>query len=559
MSTSEIQAEPSVHTADGHESGSGPELPPARQGDNTSDAKKLRALMRQKGVDSTTSLVRIYNGSLTAEAERLLQQCLRIYGETKEEHVNADKVIEYAELCKMKPRTEDDKELLRDVVFFLSDWIPSDKFAAKGVAEALYRSLLWTPPAIFQQDLAKLTALADKLTASLRPKPKLTEANFLEHEATFMALHQVFVLMQSIARGRMSMKEKKSCLFSLRKKWLSMEESYTYYPVRHYFTLIEQSIQRLKLDEETSFAQQTIQFLQITIRWFLYIPATHLFLYTFLVTRQLVKCDIDPDAFRELLKKLKELVANVDAAERQWYDLLLDLSVAGRKAVEDRQELEIFEESYKAVIESVWKTRLGEDGRALLFGLMQELRHLALAQCSAEVRASGSSKLFALADAVTKSVWVKDEHIVEALLCCLHAVHSRGNDDAAAMRSSQQLIDAVKSDAVKKAVKQWMGNKLLDEKLREPVYASSEPTGDLFTAIGREFNHIPFTEAQDNVELLKSRYRSDAFATVSRCFHHVFLFTENLCIEGAFSVRQTVTSACEGNGASHCFLPDRRE
>ena len=102
----------------------------------------------------------------------------------------------------MKHRTEDDKKLLRDVVFFLSDWIPFDTFAEERVTEAMYRSLIWTPPAIFQQDLTELTELADKLMGSLHPKPKLTEANFFKHEATFMALLRLFVVMQSIARGR---------------------------------------------------------------------------------------------------------------------------------------------------------------------------------------------------------------------------------------------------------------------------------------------------------------------------------------------------------------------
>ena len=547
MSSSEIQAEPSIGSADGHEDGSGPEAQPARQSDDISDEKKLRALMRQKGVDSTTALVRIYNGSLAAEAERLLQQCLRIYIETKEKHANDDTVMEFVELCKMKPRTEDDKKLLREVVSFLTDRIPEREFAAKSVAEALYRSLLWTPPAVLQENLTGLTALADRLMDSLCPTPRLTEENFLEHEAIFMALHEVFVLMQRATSKKVTVEEKKRFQSSLRAKRSSLGNSCEYYPVRYYFRLIEQSIQLPKLDEEPCITQKTIQCLYIITCGFLYISYAK---------RQRVKLDIDPDMLRELPEKLNELVDDIELAERQWYDLLQALCVAGRKTIEDPQKLPIFEESYKTVEESVWKMRLNEDGKALLFGLMQELRHLALAQCSAEVRASGSSKLFALAAAVSKSTWARDKNIVEALLCCLHAIHSRGSDAAAALRSSQQLKNSVKLKSVKKVVKQWMGDKL-DEKLREPVHASSEPTGDLFTAIGREFNHIPLKEAQDNVELLKSRYRSDAFATVRLYFHHVFLFTESLCIEGAFSVRQYVTSACEGNGASYCFLPDR--
>ena len=528
MSTSEIQAEPSVGTADGHENGSGPEAPPARQGDNASDEKKLRALMRQKSVDSTTSLVQAYNGSLTGEVNRLLQQCLRIYSEKKEQCAHSDVVMEYAELCKIRPRTEDDKKLLREVISVLNGRIPDGDFAGENVAEALYRALLWTPPAVLQENLTELTALADKLTASLHPTPRLTEANLLKHEATFMALHQVFVLMQSIARGRVSMDEKKRFQSRLRQKCASMRDSCTYYPVQYHFKLIEQSIQRLKLNEEISFAQNVYQCLYIF---------TCGFLYTFNIASRLMHFDVDPERLMELPGKLKELVADVDAAERQWYDLVLALCVAGRKTVEDSQKLEIFEDSYKAVEESVWKMRRNADGKALLFGLMQELRRLTLAAGSSEVRTSGSSKLFALVDAVSQGSWVRDKQIVEALLCCLHAVHSRGNDAAATMRSSQQLIDAVKSETVKKAVKQWMGDKQLDEKLREPVHASSEPTGVLFTAIGRVFNHIPLQEARANVELLTSRYRSDEFATVRHYFHHVFLFTEILFIEGTFSVR----------------------
>ena len=505
MSSEEIQTEPRVGAPDGHENGGGPEVQPASQDDHTLEEKTLRALMRQKNIDSTTSLVRTYNGSPTGETERLLQQCLRIYSAKKWQYVNSDTVMEYVELCKMKPRTDNDKKLLDEVVSFLTDRIPEIGFADENVAEALHRSLLWTPPAVFQEDLTKLTVLADKLMASLHRTPRLTETNFHAHEATFMALHEVLVLMQRTAREKVTMEEKKRFQSSLRAKRSSMGGSCKYYPVRYYFRLIEQSIQRLKLDEEPPPIFNAIHCLYVITCGILHISHA---------VKQIAMLDIDPSQLKALPGNLQELVADVDVAERQWYDLLLALCFAGRESIQDHQKLEIFEESYKTVEVAIWKMRRREDGKALLFGLIQELRHLTLAQCSVEVRRSGSSKLFALAEAVSKSLWVKDKDIVEALLCCLHATHSRGSDAPAALRSSQQLIESAKLETAKHAVRDWLGRKSLEEKLGDPVHATSEPTGRLFCEISRAFNHIPLREAGKNIEQLKNRYRGDEFAMV---------------------------------------------
>ena len=547
MFSKEIQDGPSDGTAGGHQNGSGPEVRPAGQSDNVSDEKKLRALVREKSIDSTASLVRAYNGSATGETEHLLHKFLFIYCAKKEQYINPNTVIEYAELCKIKPRTDDDRELLHEVVLALTGRIPVGEFAAESVAEALYRSLLWTPPAIIQEDLTGLTALADKLTASLHPTPRLTEANFPSHEATFEALHEVFVLMQRTANKRVTVEQKKRFQSSLRAKRSSMGDSCKHYPVQYYFRLIEQSIQRLELDEEPSPILKAIHCLYIITCGFLHISHA---------VKQILKLDIDPSQLKALPGNLKELVADIDVAERQWYDLLQALSVAGKKTVEDHQKLEIFEESYKTVEATVWKMRRNEDGKALLFGLMQELRHLSLAQGSAEVSASGSSKLFALAEAVSNSVWVKDKDIVEALLRCLHAVRSRGNDAEAALRFSQRLIDSVKSNAVSKAVREWTGDKSLEEKLREAVHSPPEPTGQLFHAMSREIDLVPLEEAHSNIERLRILYQSKRFATVRLL--SLFLIVESVYVEDAFSVRRRRVRARKLHGASHRYLPDCR-
>ena len=110
------------------------------------------------------------------------------------------------------------------------------------------------------------------------------------------------------------MKEKKRFQSSLRaKRWL-MGDSCRYYPVQHYFKLIEQSIQRLELDEVTSFAQQDIQCLYIFTCWFL---------YTLNTVGQLAKLDIDPDGLQELPRKLREFVADLDVSERLWCGIIM--------------------------------------------------------------------------------------------------------------------------------------------------------------------------------------------------------------------------------------------
>ena len=501
MSSNEIQAEPS----DRHPNGSGSGVPPPTRGENIVEEKKLRALMRQENVESTTVLVQTYNVSLTGETERLLRKCLRLYSTKKEQHIKPATFMEYVELCKIKPRMDNDNELLGEVVSVLIGRIPDGEFAVEGTAEALYRSLLWTPPVVFQKDITKLVALATKLTASLHPMPRLTEVNFLQYEATFMALHQVFILLQSIAGEKLVIEEKKKFQSSLKTKRSSMSVSRKYYPVQYYFKLLEQSIQRLTLEEEPSSIQRIMPYLCLV---------TCGLVQGFSIAGGIMRLDIDPDKLIELPGKIKSWIDNLEVPEQRWYDLLQALSFAGRKAIDDHQKLQIFEDAYKVVDEALWRMRQNDDGKALLFGLMQELRYLALSQGSDEVRRSGSSKLVALAEAVSNSSWVKDKDVVEALLSCFHIIHSRGGDAAEALRSSKQLIESAKLEVVKKAVRNWLNNKSLEDKLSDPVYVCSEPSGDLFCAIGREFNHIPLHEALQNVRQLKDKYQSDDFATV---------------------------------------------
>ena len=502
MSSEEMQAGPSAGGCVGHGNGGGVGAQSTDQ--ESALDRKLRALLRQMSIDSTASLVRAYNGTAT---EQLLHKCLRIYSEKKWQYVNPDTVMEYVELCKMKPRTDDDKEILGEVVSVLTGRIPDGEFAVESVAEALYRSLLWTPPALFQEDVTKLVALADKLTASLHPTPRLTKTNFLAHEATFKALHEVFVLMQRTAREKVIMEEKKRFQSNLKAKRSSMGDSCKYYPVQYYFRLIEQSIQRLELDEEPAPTAEAVKCLICTGWGLLHIVYT---------ARRMATGIFSPFDLRLQLSELRQLMDSREPAERQWYDLLQALCFAGRESVEDHQKLEIFEEGYKTVEAAVWKMRrCNKDGKALLFGLIQELRHLALSEGSGEVRRSGSSKLFALAETISTSAWVKDKDIVEALLGSLHAFHSTGDDTAAALQS-MQLIVSVDTPTVKRAVRDWLGGMSFEAKLGEAVRRPPEPSGDLFCAIGREFNHIPLHEARNNVEQLKNRYRSDKFAKVKK-------------------------------------------
>ena len=296
------------------------------------DPKLLRAIVIKRNIDSTKSLFAAYNATTVAKERAVLFGRLLIYGETREDCLKPKSVLEYSELAKVAHVSEKDAKVLRNLVYDLGSRIHPDEFLDDDVAKAILSAFTWVDMTVYD-DLAQLIGIAKKLMFSLSSEPRLNKDSFAKYEASFLALHQIFFLLQSIGRGYMLEEEKKELLRAVAQKRGLMKLSVLYYPVFFYFKLIQQAIERLEIKDAPSRLSKAARYTA---------PGLYGGMYVFHCLRQLAGGDIDPTLIEDAYEKGRAAIANAGVYEREWYDILQILTSARIFPSKTRESLKCF-------------------------------------------------------------------------------------------------------------------------------------------------------------------------------------------------------------------------
>ena len=483
--------------------------PPHSDIQELNDPKLLRAVSKKHNIDSTKSLVAAYNATTDKTEQGVLLPWLRQYTTRNEELSRPETVFEYAELAKIVPCTNQDESLLRNFISALCRRVSECKGEVlhENVAKALFSAFTWIEPSVCDEP-GQLKNLASDLMSSLSSRLELTRQNFSRHEASFLAIHQVFFLLHVIGRYRLSEDEKKQFRHAIAQKEKDMEPSLQYYPLPFYLKLIQQAIERLEAKDAPS-PITSVKTYAASGLWGV--------AYIWHLLRELAGGDINPATVEDLYMKCRDAIAYAGVSQRQWYDLLQVLVSARLFALKTAAKIELFRSAYDFVIKGQSEMKHKEDQKALRYGIIQEIKMLANQGPCEDVRQEATAKLIDLAtNHAVGEGWNDDSDLLLALLDAVHEIHMIGECKP---RTAEALRVMVRScqDHAKETLATWLGDDTKEDKLqmqqrREEANRECEK---VFTSIGRDVGYLPLATIRANVEDLKSRYLAEDFAKVS--------------------------------------------
>ena len=475
--------------------------------------KLLRAVAKKRNIVSTESLVAAYNATTVANERTVLRNWLIKYGEAKEDCLKPKAVLEYSELAKVVLVSEQDARVPRNLVYDLGSLIHPDEFLDENVAKALLSALTWADATVYD-DLAQLFVLTKRLLLSLSSELRLTKHNFAKHEASFLAISQVFFLLQSIGRGYALEEEKKELRQVVAQKRDLMKLSVLYYPVFFYFELIQQAIERLETEDAPSRLTTAVRY---TASGFY--GSIHLFH----ILSTLAGGDIDPTSVEDAYEKGRAAIAKAGVLEREWYDILQILTSARILSLKDEGKLEVFSIALDAAMIGQSKTTGENEQKALRFGIVQEMRLLASDKDSSyDCRKKATTKLVELAtDQAISENWIHDADVLTTILVALHAIfHVTGEQNqeiADAIQTIQQSCD----ERAKETLTIWLDGNTIEEKLQmQRKECADDEHGDLFAKTGAGVGYLHPSTIRSNMEDLKNTYLHHRFATVSAFWCH---------------------------------------
>ena len=494
------------------------------------DSRLLRAVTMKYNIDSTRSLVAVYNKTTDNDERAVLLGWLRKYGSRSDECLRLESVIEYSELAKITSRSTHDDGVLGELLENLCLCIREGMFLKTNVAIALCRTLTHVEHSSYG-GAAQLVILTKNLLGSLSAQPKLTRKNFAQYEATFLALHQAFFLLHMSNRNDINEKEKQDLRRAIVAKENELELSCRYYPVRFHFKALRQAVERLEIKDIPSHLTQAMRCVVFGLCAFLH--GFHCF-------RNLARCDIDPTAIAGAWRRSRASFVDMGVSKRPWFDSFRTLMAARQATSRAEMELEDFESAFAIALEEQQTTRDREDAKALRFGIIQELGILANEGSLDHTRKNATMKLAGLiAIQAVDERWIDDVDVLIALFDVTRELDSIAECDEETKQAFRVLYDSCKSDTAEELTMFLERKCVKDVPQAESSQLLTEECKDLCTKIGRDVGFIPPAMMNSNKEDLRRKYLQDDYATVISQRKQVQV-NECLVLEGGFLVRRNI-------------------
>ena len=402
----------------------------------------LQERMVQGNITSTSSLVDSFNAAQTPEEQQALEQWIQKYirwFNDQTQHVGnlalmREEVQEYTCLAHIKASTEKNRRLLRSYFDNLCNKIDREyQHGEVTLLEALEYTLQNMDSHVFEGNPAPLIHLGNTLLAKLdTDSNKFTKDTYPTYRSTLYALHQTLVLIQQISHSRLNPTQDE--LYSrFKTKIDDLKRNAAYYPIRYHVRLLKQSLQRLaryqaRLQDRLRRVGQGLKGGAC-----LYQGAHALSTLVF-----------DIDAFLPGYASLQAASGH----QYTWYDWHQAINYAGLLSLEDPDKYRNFEECLKTFKAKEATMRKEKDRKALRFGIVMQLRMLALHGPTGEVR---KKSIKWLEDLANLEEWGGDGEVMEGLLDGLAsiAVHSQREEGGlfSAINSLLRVETLVESQA----------------------------------------------------------------------------------------------------------------
>ena len=473
------------------------------------ERRLLRRLAWKHEIDSTAQLVKAYNEVDDSEDRRILLKWLEEFAEKSQENGGVEVTLEYTQLAKIKPRRDGADRLLRSLFSDLYRVIPEDDYAKPEIATALHEALLFTHKKIIEDDTL-LLPLAEQFLKSLSMHPDLQAVDFEGYRPTFVALHLIVFYLRETCYSGLYPEDKRMLLKEVARKRQELRNSFSYYPLRFHFTLIEQSIQRLATRENC--ISQALRCVTLG-----YCGIARLLHYS----AEPPHLSIEPEALKKRFgdsgKNAMTCPAHQQAA---MICLLQDLEAARVLVVRGGEEtvLDIFFEGLDALVKVQSNRKRDVDLKMLRFGALYELSQI-LIHGKENVQKKAEKRFLELTENhILEEGWINDDDIFEVFF--EEALRIRAKGEYA--KRIDVFFEGLKKHFIGSGKESISQRIRFDESLQHSITLQSEQEKRLWyeglcCQVGKEMGYIPIEEIRSNIEYLKERYCSNENVTVSRC------------------------------------------
>ena len=465
----------------------------------------LRVVAEAHNIDSTRSLVAVYNESTNEDERAVLLGWLRKYHERWEDCLMPKAVLEYAELASIVPRSTNAEIIVKNLIGDLCFCIFDESFLAPSFAAAVHLALVHVNPSPYS-GVSQLLFVARKLLGCLSATPKLTRENFSVHRGTFLALQQTLFLLLKGNHGRINKREKQRLRQAIAKKKRTLRLSCKHYPVYFYFEALRRAVDRLEVGDAVS-SHLTQEKPRI------YSGFVHVFHFLRTLASN------NSEEVQRACTEGRVSVGDVGTAKRPWFDSFRDLMAARLEAAEDKMKIDLFWSVCSITIENQQNMENSANLKALRFGIIHELSMLAIEGSSESTRIEATIGLSDLAtqQAISEG-WIDDDDIFITLLDVIHEVHKIGQCKEKTTEALEALYQSCEGFA-RGALMVWLDGESMEDKLQAESPLAAQQHKDLFIKICRDVDYNPFASTDSKEEELKKRYLRNDFATVLRQKH----------------------------------------
>ena len=376
-------------------------------------------------INSTATLVAAYNTSEVDEERDVLFSRLEKYAEWFEEHMHRhlqDGMLEeYAQLAGIMLRGNRDRKLLMRVLSSLGERAYQKRHTEPAVILAIAQFLQTVDENVFSGASADLLDLTDDLLAKLNPrKNDFSKGNHNTHCAILFALHQTMLALQRISPHELDPNDEGGVYCQFKDKLQKILQRSMYYPTRFQALIVEENLRRLASDAPGIASARTGRRLLSGLSGFGYVCRA---------VRAVLVADIDPEAIEMAYQLLKAACSSNSIQNSSWFECLSHLNEAVLVSVQDEEKLDALTKCTESILAALRQMRDLQDQKALLYGMICQLRVLALEGETSELRRSASQELMYVGtQCVACEGWDKESDIIETLLQALRDVHLKGEN-----------------------------------------------------------------------------------------------------------------------------------
>ena len=403
------------------------EKPAGDASDDTSDgwlhrspSMNLRDLCLKSKIASTKTLVEVYNSEEVDEMRKTLLAWLEQYPawleENLTEHVEAAMLEEYVELSNIKLRSKNDADLVSRAFDSLCNRSHRKRNADKDVTLSIVHFLQTMDDDVFREDSTLLLCLADDLLAQLKPKRNsFSKGNHERLGATLFALRQIMFVLQRISPCNLDPSDEDGVYYEFETRLETIVKKAKYFPTCFQALLVKEDLRLLASDSPDVMSSLPWRRLMHGLSGCVQIPHA---------LRAALTADIDVDNIETGYQRLKTACADAEILPRGWHESLSRLNEAALISVQDPAKTDILTECSNQLLDSMSKMDAGQDRGALRYGMVCQLRVLAVDGQTPELRRAAAQEVTMIATKWLKcDDWDDDQDTIEAMLEALGDIH----------------------------------------------------------------------------------------------------------------------------------------